>query len=60
MEWNKKNPRFVEVYNVDAWKIVVDKETGINYLWHMSSIGAGLTPLLDKDGKPIITSDHIE
>lgn len=35
--------------------IVVDKETGVNYLFAKSGYGAGLTPLLDENGKPIIT-----
>ena len=35
--------------------IIVDKETGVNYLMVRSGYGAGLTPLIDADGKPIIT-----
>ena len=35
--------------------IIVDKKTGVNYLFVRSGYGAGLTPLLDPDGKPIIT-----
>ena len=36
-------------------QILVDKETGVNYLvWH-SGYAGGLTPLLDAEGKPIIT-----
>ncbi|MBR1406274.1 MAG: hypothetical protein IJ578_05005 [Bacteroidales bacterium] len=37
--------------------IVVDKETGVNYLFVCRGYGGGLTPLLDADGKPIITKD---
>ena len=33
-------------------EIVVDNETGVNYL--ITGRG-GITPLLDKDGKPVIT-----
>ena len=37
-------------------QILVDKMTGVNYLWHASgSGGGGLTVLLDKDGKPVVT-----
>ncbi len=36
-------------------QIVVDKETGVNYLWMKSGYAGGLTPLLDENGKPIIT-----
>lgn len=35
--------------------IYVDKETGVNYLFIATGYGAGLTPLLDGDGKPVIT-----
>jgi hypothetical protein len=35
--------------------IIVDKETGVNYLMVRSGYGAGLTPLIDADGKPIIS-----
>lgn len=37
--------------------VVVDKETGVNYLFFHRGNGGGLTPLLDSDGKPIITKD---
>lgn len=36
-------------------QIIVDKETGVNYLMIKCGYGLALTPLLDKDGKPIIT-----
>jgi hypothetical protein len=40
----------------DALKqIIVDKQTGVNYLWIRSGFAGGLTPLLDADGKPIVT-----
>lgn len=31
-------------------RIVVDTETGVNYLVTTMGIGVGMTPLLDKDG----------
>lgn len=37
--------------------IIVDKETGVNYLFSKFGNAGGLCPLLDSDGKPIITSD---
>ena len=37
--------------------VVVDRETGVNYLFVHRGYGGGLTPLLDSDGKPIITKD---
>lgn len=35
--------------------VYVDRETGVNYLFVKSGYGGGLTPLLDADGKPIVT-----
>lgn len=32
--------------------VLRDKQTGVMYLW---GLGVGLTPLLDKDGKPMTT-----
>ena len=37
--------------------IIIDKETGVNYLFVHRGYGGGLTPLLDSEGKPIITKD---
>ena len=37
--------------------IVIDKETGVNYLFVHRGYGGGLTPLLDSEGKPIVTKD---
>lgn len=36
-------------------QLLVDKETGVTYLLWKSGYGAGLTPLLDADGKVVIT-----
>ena len=35
--------------------IIVDQKTGVNYLFVRSGYGAGLTPLIDSEGKPIVT-----
>lgn len=35
--------------------ILIDKATGVNYVFVQSGYGGGLTPLLDADGKPIVT-----
>ena len=36
-------------------QILVDKETGVNYLCWKSGYGAAITPLLDSAGKVIVT-----
>lgn len=51
--------RFEKIYSqgfVTVTEIWVDKETGVNYLWHKDANAGGLTPLLDENGKPVITS----
>lgn len=35
--------------------IYVDKETGVNYLFIQSGYSGGLTPLLDAEGKPVVS-----
>lgn len=50
--------RFVNTYSQGVFSVIeiwVDTETGVNYLFRSSGEAGGLTPLLDKDGKPVIT-----
>lgn len=49
--------RFVKVYSQDMGNkfILVDRQTGVNYLFVASGYSGGLTPLLDREGKPIIS-----
>ncbi|HJB96632.1 MAG TPA: xylan 1,4-beta-xylosidase [Candidatus Mediterraneibacter intestinigallinarum] len=53
--------RFKKVYQqgiIDVVEIWVDTETGVNYVFHMNGNAAGFTPLLDRDGKPIVTNQE--
>lgn len=55
----KANDRFERVYKQGAMTIMeiwVDKETGVNYLYHEDGYSGGLTPLLDREGKPVISA----
>ena len=36
-------------------EIWVDRETGVQYLFHASGNAAGLTPLLDREGRVMVT-----
>lgn len=40
-----------------VYKIIRDRETGVNYFCHAAGYGMAVTPLLDKDGKPVVTLD---
>lgn len=58
----KKDKRFEvtvkegsELADSGLMQVIVDKETGVNYLFVKSGYGAGLTPLLDTDGKVVVT-----
>ncbi|MEE0840397.1 MAG: DUF6440 family protein [Acutalibacteraceae bacterium] len=52
-----KDKRFERIYTqgMGSMEIWVDRETGVNYLYRQSGYAGGMTVLLDKDGKPIIT-----
>ena len=53
-----KSERFEKVYSQGSLivtEIWVDKETGVNYLFHAAGYAGGLTPLLDREGKPVIS-----
>ncbi len=50
--------RFERVYSqgtINVTEIWVDTETGVNYMYHAAGHTGGLTPLLDREGKPVIT-----
>lgn len=52
------NNRFQKVYSqgtFTVFEIWVDTVTGINYIFHKEGYTGGLTPLLDQDGKPVVT-----
>ena len=53
----KKEERFIKVYseNLGCEMILVDKKTGVNYLFVQSGYAGGLTPLLNADGRPVVT-----
>ena len=36
-------------------QLLVDRETGVTYLLWKSGYGAAMTPLIDEEGKPVIT-----
>lgn len=54
-----KDDRFQKVHEegfVNVTEIWVDKQTGVNYLFHASGNAGGLTPLLDRYGNPVISA----
>lgn len=60
-----KDDRFIKTYEQggilnDSLQVLVDKKTGVNYLFIHSGHAGGLTPLLDREGKPVITTIPFE
>ena len=59
MAKDKKEKRFVIKETQGGFSIgatvLVDKQTGVNYLYANAGYGGGLTVLVDADGKPIVT-----
>lgn len=57
----RKEKRFIKTYSHGggfsgpATYVLVDKETGVNYLYAQSGYSGGLTPLLNRDGTPVVT-----
>ena len=55
----KKDKRFIVKEQYDGFsvsqRVLVDKQTGVNYLYVSSGYGGGLTVLVDAMGRPIVT-----
>ena len=50
--------RFIKIYSDGAFgsnEIWVDVQTGVNYLFHAAGYAGGLTPLLNRDGTPVVS-----
>ena len=58
----RKEERFIKVHseNMGSEMILVDRKTGVNYLFVSSGYAGGLTVLLNRDGTPIVSSLPVE
>ena len=58
----RKEDRFVKVlvdnggFTENQMAIYVDRQTGVNYLFTQSGYAGGLCVLVDRDGKPVVTT----
>ena len=54
----KKDSRFVKVLEdsgfISSSEIWVDTQTGVQYLFHFNGNAAGLTVLVDAEGRPLL------
>ena len=57
----KQENRFIKVktesggFTGPATTVLVDRQTGVNYLFASSGYAGGLTPLLNRDGTSLVT-----
>lgn len=50
-----KNELMPSILETTTTEILVDKETGVNYLFCSVGTASGLTVLVNQDGRPIVT-----
>ena len=54
-----KDERVVKVYSqgkLTVSQIWVDTVTGVNYFYHEDGYSGGMSVLVDKDGKPVVST----
>lgn len=60
--FNKDDKRFIKVFKegtlTESMEILLDTETGVNYLYIGAGYGMGITPLLGPDGKVLVSSQR--
>ena len=59
---NKDDKRFIEIFKkgslTESMKILLDTETGVNYLYIGAGYSMGITPLLDGEGKVLVSNQR--
>ena len=54
----KKEQRFIKVMEdsgfISSNEVLVDTQTGVQYLYHTSGNSGGLTVLVDAEGRPLL------
>lgn len=57
-----KEKRFIKIFKertlTESMQILLDTETGVNYLYIGAGYGMGITPLLGPDGKVVVSSQR--
>ena len=54
----EKKERFIKTWSDGIFgsnEIWVDTQTGVNYFFHATGNAGGLTPMLNRDGTPVVT-----
>ncbi len=58
-----REKRFIvhsEAMGLGQSKIIMDRMTGVHYLFFSDGSAGGITPLLDRDGKPVVAAQSGE
>ena len=58
----KEDKRFIKIFKegslTESIQILLDTETGVNYIHLNAGYGISLTPLLDSNGKVVVSSQR--
>lgn len=63
MAKSKADERFEKIYTqgaMNGMEIWVDKQTGVNYVFCFNGYAGGMTVLLDREGKPVVSDLKVE
>ena len=59
---DKDEKRFIKVFRegslTESTEVLLDTETGVNYLYISAGYGMGITPLLDEEGKVVVSNQR--
>ena len=59
---DREDKRFIKIFKegslTESIQILLDTETGVNYLYIGAGYGMGITPLLNSEGKVVISSQR--
>lgn len=59
---DREDKRFIKIFKegslTESMEILLDTETGVNYIHLNAGYGISLTPLLDSNGKVVVSSQR--
>lgn len=59
---DREDKRFIKIFKegsfAESIQILLDTETGVNYIHLSAGYGISLTPLLDSDGKIVVSNQR--
>ena len=59
---DKNDKKYIKIFRegslTESIEVLLDTETGVNYICFAASYGLGLTPLLDEEGKVVVSNQR--